>query len=94
MKNLKNNLCAIYKILYFFSNILFYIAYNLRHGMLPSSQITGLHHQGSSGHITGHIGPHLSHSATATPTGSPKRRLPQIPPRGRGPRDSFSRTVK
>ena len=60
-----------------------------------SSQIgtSSLHHQGNPGSI-GAIGPGLSLSATATPTGSPKRRLPQIPPRGRGPRDTFSRHVR
>ena len=59
-----------------------------------SSQIgtSSLHHQGNPGSI-GAIGHGLSLSATATPTGSPKRRLPQIPPR-RGPRDSFSRHVR
>ena len=52
------------------------------------------HHQRTPGTAIGasHHLPGLSLSATATPTGSPKRRLPEIPPR-RGPRDSFTRQV-
>ena len=70
----------------------FFLINENRPGAL-SSQIgtSALHHQGNPGSI-GAIGPGLSLSATATPTGSPKRRLPQIPPR-RGPRDSFTRQV-
>ena len=52
---------------------------------------SGLHHHQRTPGAMGAL-PGLSLSATATPTGSPKRRLPEIPPR-RGPRDSFTRQV-